>query len=100
MRLRNLKNKEVIMEQSPYCIRDPEKYKGKWHEVFGNHHPIQIEIGMGKGQFIIQNALANPKINYIGIEKYDSVIAKALLKITEDIPNLMAFCESELKNNG
>lgn len=88
MRLRNLKNKEIIMDQSPYLIRDPENYRGKWMEVFGNNHPIQIEIGMGKGQFIIQNALANPDINFIGIEKYDSVIAKALLKIPENVPNL------------
>ncbi len=88
MRLRNLKNKEIIMDQSPYLIRDPENYRGKWMEVFGNDHPIQIEIGMGKGQFIIQNALANPDINFIGIEKYDSVIAKALLKIPENVPNL------------
>ncbi len=88
MRLRNLKNKEIIMDQSPYLIRDPENYRGKWKEVFGNDHPIQIEIGMGKGQFIIQNALANPDINFIGIEKYDSVIAKALLKIPENVPNL------------
>ena len=88
MRLRNLKNKEIIMDQSPYLIRDPENYRGNWKEVFGNDHPIQIEIGMGKGQFIIQNALANPDINFIGIEKYDSVIAKALLKIPENVPNL------------
>ena len=88
MRLRNLKNKEIIMDQSPYLIRDPENYRGKWKEVFGNDHPIQIEIGMGKGQFIIQNALANPDINFIGIEKYDSVIAKALLNIPENVPNL------------
>ena len=89
MRLRNLKNKEVIMDQSSYCIKNPEDYKGKWSEYFGNQNPIYIEIGMGKGQFIIQNALQNPHINYIGIEKYDSVIAKALLKVPEGIPNLV-----------
>ena len=89
MRLRNVKNKEEIMRESSYIIRDPEKYCGKWHELFQNDHPIIIEIGMGKGQFVIQNALAHPEINYIGIEKYDSVIVKGLQKIPEGISNLM-----------
>lgn len=88
MRLRNVKNKEEIMNQSTCLIRNPEEYFGKWKQVFSNSHPIYVEIGMGKGQFIIQNALAHPENNYIGIEKYDSVMAKALLKVPEGIPNL------------
>ena len=89
MRLRNVKNKEEIMSQSSYLIRDPENYKGKWKDVFSNSNPIFVEIGMGKGQFVIQNALLHPNINYIGIEKYDSVIAKALQKIPDGLKNLV-----------
>ena len=88
MRLRNVKNKEKIMDESNYLIRDPFPYCGKWKEVFSNNNPIYIEIGMGKGQFIIKNAIMHPENNYIGIEKYDSVIVKALQKIPSDITNL------------
>ena len=89
MRLRNVKNKEEIMNNSLYLIKDYNEYKGRWRDFFNNSNPIYIEIGMGKGKFIIENALSNPDINYIGIEKYDSVIAKALQKIPEGINNLV-----------
>ena len=88
MRLRNVKNKEEILSGSCYAIRNPKEYRGKWSQLFGNDHPIYVEIGMGKGQFVIQNALTYPDINFIGIEKYDSVIAKGLQKIPEGISNL------------
>ena len=89
MRLRNVKNKEDIMNGSSYCIRNPEAYSGKWSEYFGNHNPIYVEIGMGKGQFVIENAKLHPEINFIGIEKYDSVVAKGLQKIPEGLTNLV-----------
>lgn len=85
MRLRNVKNKEKIMAESKYLIKNPEDYRGNWKNYFGNNNPIHIEIGMGKGNFIIENAIKNPNINFIGIEKYDSVMAKALPKIPVDI---------------
>ena len=88
MRLRNDKNAKQIIENSKYIIKIPEEFKGKWKDVFNNDNPIYIEIGMGKGDFIIGNALNNPNINYIGIEKYDSVMARAIEKIKDDIPNL------------
>ena len=88
MRLRNVKNKKEIMDNSSYLVKDPTLYKGKWEELFGNNNPIYIEIGMGKGQFIINNAIHYPNINFIGIEKYDSVIAKGLLKIPDGLNNL------------
>ena len=88
MRLRNVKNKKEIMDNSSYLVKDPTLYKGKWKELFNNNNPIYIEIGMGKGQFIINNALKYPDINFIGIEKYDSVIAKGLQKIPEGLNNL------------
>ena len=88
MRLRNVKNKEEIMNNSSYLIKDYFENKGKWNKVFNNNNPIYIEIGMGKGQFVINNAINYPDINFIGIEKYDSVIAKALQKIPDNLDNL------------
>lgn len=88
MRLRNLKNKENIIENSDYIIEDYKDYKGNFQKLFGNNNPIYIEIGMGKGKFIVNNALENPDINFIGIEKQDNIIARALLWIPKDIPNL------------
>lgn len=89
MRLRNVKNKKEIMDNSSYLVKNPCDYKGKWKELFGNNNPIYIEIGMGKGKFIIDNAIHYPNINFIGIEKYDSVIAKGLQKIPEGLNNLV-----------
>ena len=89
MRLRNVKGSKEIIESSKYIILNPEENKGKWKEVFGNDKPIHIEIGMGKGDFIIGMAKNNPNINFIGIEMYDSVIVKAVQKLEdEEIPNL------------
>lgn len=89
MRLRNVKNKEGILNGSNYLIRNPLEYCGKWSTVFGNNNQIYIEIGMGKGKFIIENALKYPDINFIGIEKYDSIVAKCLPKIPDGIHNLV-----------
>ena len=88
MRLRNVKNKEEILSNSSYFISDGNTYYGKWSELFGNTNPIYIEIGMGKGKFIIDNAINYPDINFIGIEKYDSILAKAVTKIPDGIDNL------------
>lgn len=89
MRLRNVTGAKEKIESSKYIILDYLKYKGKFNEVFNNDHPICIEIGTGKGKFICDMALKNPDINYIGIEKFDSVIVRALEKVEElDIPNL------------
>lgn len=89
MRLRNVKNKDEILGASPYLVKNPEENIGKWKEVFGNDNPIYIEIGMGKGKFIIENALKYPDINFIGIEKFDSVLARSLPKIPEGLDNLL-----------
>ena len=88
MRLRNVKNKEEILNQSKYLVRNPEKYIGQWKNTFYNDNPIYIEIGMGKGKFIIENAIKYPNINFIGIEKFDSVLARCLPKIPEGLKNL------------
>lgn len=80
MRLRHITGSEDFVANSEYVTHEPEKYKGKWKEYFGNDNPIRIEIGMGKGQFIETLAAQNPDINYIGIERYDTVILKAIKK--------------------
>lgn len=84
MRLRKLKNSSSIIDNSKYIVLNPEEYKGNWDKVFNNSNPIHIEIGMGKGKFILENALKNPNINYIGVEKYDSAISRAIKKIDEN----------------
>ena len=83
MRVRNVKNKEEIISNSIYTIDNPESYKGKWQTLFNNNNPIYLEIGMGKGKFILENAKNNPNINYIGIEKNGSVLSYAIKKIEE-----------------
>lgn len=89
MRLRNVKNKEEILNNSSYLVKNPMENKGKWNKVFNNSNPIYIEIGMGKGKFITKNAIKYPNINFIGIEKFDSVLAKSLPKIPEGLDNLL-----------
>ena len=63
-------------------IKNPQDYRGKWQELFNNHNPIYLEIGMGKGKFLLEHANHNPNINYIGLEKFDSVIVQAVEKIS------------------
>ncbi|GFI68700.1 tRNA (guanine-N(7)-)-methyltransferase [Lachnospiraceae bacterium] len=90
MRLRNIKGARDVIAKSPLVVHEPEQAKGKWNEIFGNDHPVRIEIGMGKGKFIHELAQANPGINYVGIEKYSSVLLRALQKMSaEPLPNLM-----------
>lgn len=89
MRLRNIKGSKEYIASSPFVIQTPQDYKGKWRELFQNDAPLHIEIGMGKGQFIHQLASENPDINYIGIEKFSSVLYRALKKREEtDLDNL------------
>ena len=89
MRLRNIKGAREAIEASPYVILDPENYKGRWHEVFGNDHLLRLEVGMGKGQFIMEQARRHPEVNFIGIEMYSSVLIRALQKMEEEeLPNL------------
>lgn len=89
MRLRNISGSRDVIAQSPLVIHEPKQHKGNWKEVFGNDNPIRIEVGMGKGKFIYQLAKINPDVNYIGIEKYSSVLLRALQKMeSEPLPNL------------
>lgn len=90
MRLRNVKGSRELIAANDYVIHEAEDIKGHWHEFFGNENPIHIEIGMGKGQFIMELAERNPNINYIGIEKYSSVLVRAIEKREQkkDMDNL------------
>lgn len=89
MRLRNITGCREMIAASDYVIHEPQNYKGKWSEIFGNDHPIRIEIGMGKGRFIMDLARMNPDINYVGIEKYSSVLLRGVQKMESDpLPNI------------
>lgn len=90
MRLRNVKGAREGLVESVYVIDEPKENKGKWREIFGNDNPLHIEIGMGKGKFITELALKNPNINYIGIEKFSSVLIRAVEKMNElELKNLL-----------
>lgn len=90
MRLRNVKGAREAMLESDFTVNEPVENKGKWGRFFGNGNPIYLEIGTGKGRFITTLAAENPDINYIGIEKYSSVLIRALEKQQELLlPNLI-----------
>ena len=84
MRLRNVKNANMIVENSDYVINNPYDYIGKYKTIFNNSNSIHIEIGMGKGDFIIGMAKKYPDINFIGIEKYESVMVRAIEKLSDE----------------
>ncbi|MFA5035860.1 MAG: tRNA (guanosine(46)-N7)-methyltransferase TrmB [Candidatus Izemoplasmatales bacterium] len=85
MRLRNVRNASDLINKHPnWVITNPVALKGKWTMVFGNDKPIYLEIGCGKGKFIFEMAKKHPNINFIGIEKFDSVIVRALQKIVNE----------------
>ena len=88
MRLRNIPGADDVIRQHPIAVKDEKEQKGKWKQLFGNDNPVYIEIGMGKGQFILTLVKQNPDVNYIGIERYSSVLLRALEKFdTEE------YCE-------
>jgi len=91
MRLRNITGSRETIAESIYVVNESEMFDcpQKWHEIFGNNRPIHIEIGMGKGKFIHTMAKLHPEINYVGIEKYSSVLLRAVQKMEEEeLPNL------------
>lgn len=93
MRLRHIPGAEKQIEESTFVIQEPEQKKGCWAEVFGNENPIHIEVGMGKGKFLMELAQQNPDINYVGIEMYSSVLLKAIQKReTLELTNICFMC--------
>ena len=83
MRLRNIPGADDAILNSEYCIKNPEEQKGHWQDCFETAQPLHIEIGMGKGQFLLTLAAKKPQINYIGIERYSSVLLRAVEKFQE-----------------
>ncbi len=93
MRLRHIKGAENSIKASHYVVQEPKNQRGRWAEQFGNDNPIEIEVGMGKGKFIMELAQAHPEINYIGIERYPSVLLRGLQKRAElELPNIWFLC--------
>ncbi len=93
MRLRNVKNAKEIVGNSSYVINNPMEYKGKYNKLFNNGNPICLEIGMGKGDFIINMAIKYPNINFMGIEKYQSILVRAIEKLGDlELSNLKLIC--------
>ena len=89
MRLRNITGSREMIAESRFVVHEPQEYKGRWSELFSNDHPLRIEIGMGKGRFIMDLARMHPEINYVGIEKYSSVLLRGIQKMeTDPLPNL------------
>ena len=89
MRLRNIAGAREVIAESPFVVHEEETQRGKWKQLFGNDAPLYVEIGMGKGQFLMEQARRNPHINFVGIEKYSSVLLRALQKQEEELlPNI------------
>lgn len=84
MRLRNIPGSDDVIRNHPAAIKNETLYKGKWSTIFGNENPIHLEIGMGKGQFLMNLAKENPLVNYVGIERYSAVLIRALEKYDSD----------------
>ncbi|MCC2820823.1 tRNA (guanosine(46)-N7)-methyltransferase TrmB [Enterocloster sp. OA13] len=93
MRLRHIRGAEESIASSPYVIQEPETRRGNWNQVFCNSNPIEIEVGMGKGRFIMELAQTHPDINYIGIERYSSVLLRGLEKRSQlELDNIYFMC--------
>lgn len=92
MRYNVVKNASSILDTSDILIKNPKNYKGKWNTLFNNNNPICLELGMGRGSFIIQMAKAHPNINYIGLELDKSQTATAISNVKSDIKNLRFIC--------
>ena len=93
MRLRNIKGADERIAESKYVVQNPAEVKGSWKDCFGNSNSLYIEIGMGKGQFLHAMAKEYPDVNFVGVEKYSSVLLRAIQKMEEDeVPNLKFIC--------
>lgn len=91
MRLRNIPAAAGVIAESEYCISDYTKHKGAWRDLFGNDHPLVMEIGMGKGKFLMEFARENRDVNCLGVERYESVLYRAVLKLRDEPLNNIRF---------
>lgn len=96
-----IKNADKIVKSCPYVVNDPKNYKGKWQTLFKNKNPIYLELGMGRGDFIIDMAKTYPNINFIGLEAIDSQMVRAVENLTnKNLPNLKLInCNAEEVDN-
>ena len=96
-----IKNADKIVKSCPYVVNDPKNYKGKWQTLFKNKNPIYLELGMGRGDFIIDMAKSYPNINFIGLEAIDSQMVRAVENLTnKNLPNLKLInCNAEEVDN-
>ena len=96
MRLRNIPRADGVIKSHPMVVQDAQESRGNWKEIFGNDHPIYLEIGMGKGRFLMNMAKEHPLVNFVGIERYSSVLLRALEKYdTEEyneLQNIRFLC--------
>ena len=97
MRLRNITGADTYIENSEYVVQVFKGQKGTWKEVFKNENPIHIEVGMGKGRFLMDLAALNPDINYVGIEMYSSVLLRAVQKMEENPLNNLRFIRMDAR---
>ena len=94
MKYNVVKNADRIIENSDYLIKTPSSYKNNWSKLFGNNNPICLELGMGRGSFIIEMAKKYPKINFIGLELDQNQTATAVKNTANQrIPNLKMICD-------
>ncbi len=98
MRLRNIPRARDTIQESPFVVQDPEAHKGNWRGIFGNDRPLHLEIGTGKGRFLLELAERHPEINYIGLEKFSSVLLRGVdVQNERKLPNLRFIrAEAEL----
>lgn len=93
MRYNVVKNANEIISNSSYLVKNPAANKNNWKSVFGNNNPIMLELGMGRGSFIIEMAKKHPNINYIGLELDQNQTATAVRNIgAQNINNLRMIC--------
>lgn len=98
MQYKSFKNKDNVLNNSKYLIKNPENYKNNWHSVFNNNNPINLELGMGRGAFIIEMAKKFPNLNFIGLELDKNQTAYALDRLAnQNINNLKIIC-NDAKN--
>lgn len=98
MRLKNVPGSREAIAESKWCIKEPEKMPGRWSEYFNRTAPLYVEIGMGKGRFLIDNAVAYPEINYVGIEKFSSVLIRGIQKLDADPVENVALIRLDAEN--
>ena len=104
MRLRNIPRADGVIKSHPMVVQDTQESRGNWKNIFGNDRPVYLEIGMGKGRFLMNMAKEHPLVNFVGIERYSSVLLRALEKYDteeyKELQNIRFLCmdATEIEN--